>query len=191
MTDHDLQAVRTVLRQFQDGYERRDPAILQDFRKLFADDQALEVIGTGAITPGDEEWCLGSDAACTLVSSDWESWGAVALELADARIHILHDVAWVATTGTVTLDLEPEESHRDFLDMIRAEGEPNDPRSAHEKLLEILRAGSNTLFEAARGKHFVWPLRFTAVLLRSGSTWLFHQIHFSFATTRFPDVRNV
>ena len=51
-------------------------------------------------------------------------------------------------------------------------------------------------------KQYVWPLRFTSVLVRrhhagNGSAavnsdgWLFHQIQFSFATTRFPDVRNL
>jgi hypothetical protein len=191
MTDTDLQAVREVLEEFQDGYEHRDTAFLEDFRALFVSEESLEVIGTGAIAPGDEEWCLGPDAVCALIGNDWESWGNVVLDLADARINILHDVAWVAATGTVVIDLEPEQSYQEFLDTVQAEAQSAEPRTAREKLLEILRAGTNTLFEAERGKHFVWPLRFTAVLVRTGSEWLFHQVHFSFATTRFPDVRNI
>jgi hypothetical protein len=51
------------------------------------------------------------------------------------------------------------------------------------------------MFEAERGMIYTWPLRFTAVLLRrtveGEKRWLFHQVQFSFATTRYPDVRNV
>jgi hypothetical protein len=58
------------------------------------------------------------------------------------------------------------------------------------ELLEILRAAVNTLTEAERGSAYTWPLRFTAVLVRREERWLFHQVQFSFATTRFPDVRD-
>ena len=45
--------------------------------------------------------------------------------------------------------------------------------SAEEKLLDILRGGSNTLYELRRGEQFVRPLRFTAVLVRQADGWRF------------------
>jgi hypothetical protein len=59
MNASDIQAVRDTLQAFQDGYDRRDKTLLPDFRKLFVPEDELEVIGTGAIEPGDDEWCLG------------------------------------------------------------------------------------------------------------------------------------
>lgn len=201
MNASDIQAVRDVLKKFQDGYERRDPQAIEDFRSLFIPEDDLEMIGTGAIDPGDDEWCLGLDAACDLVINDWEGWGNLALDVADARIHVLGDVAWLATTGTVTMDLDPSETIRDYLSYMQeiAGDESVDPQA---RLMEVLRGATNTLYEAERGKQYVWPLRFTAVLVRrtnagDGSNasrndrWLFHQVQFSFATTRFPDVRNL
>ena len=199
MNAEEILAVRKTLQAFQDGYIRRDSALMDDFRKLFIPEDELEVIGTGAIEPGGDEWCLGPDAACRLVQSDWEGWGDVTLDVADARIHVLGDVAWLATTGTVAMDLDPTETYKDYLDYLKqvSDDESLEPRV---RLMEILRGGTNTLFEAERGKMYTWPIRFTAVLVRlpgensgpekGGPRWLFHQMQFSFPTTRFPDVRN-
>jgi hypothetical protein len=206
MNATEIQAVRDTLQQFQNGYDHRDTGTIESFRTLFIPEDELEVIGTGAIEPGDDEWCLGLDAASGLVVNDWEGWGDLVLDVADARIHVLGDVAWLATTGTVTMDLDTNETYRDYLSYIQemAADETLDPRA---RMIEILRGASNTLFEAERGKQYVWPVRFTAVLVRcknplagngnsapsetAATRWLFHQIQFSFATTRFPDVRNL
>jgi hypothetical protein len=190
MSRTDLQAVRETLQMFQDGYDRRDLTLLDEFRKLFFSTDELEVIGTGATVPGDEEWCLGPETASDLVRNDWEGWGDLRLDVVDARIHVLGDVAWLATGGTVTMTLETEETYLDYLGYIQKVAE-DDSSSPRARLLEILRGGTNTLFEVERGERYVWPIRFTAVLVRSGESWLFHQITFSFATNRFPDVRNV
>ena len=55
----------------------------------------------------------------------------------------------------------------------------------------ILRGGTNTVYELRRGEHFVWPLRFTAVVVRQADGWKFAQVNFSFPTVFFPDVRIV
>lgn len=189
MTGSDAQDVRDTLQKFQDGYDLRDVSLVSEFRKLFVPEDELEVIGTGGIIPGDDEWCLGPDAACKLVHSDWEGWGDLKLDVSDARVYTHGEVAWLATTGTVTMELDPTETYQDQLSYIQTltEDEDMEPRA---RLLEILRGGTNTLFEAERGKTYIWPIRFTAVLIHRDQNWLFHQITFSFATTRFPDVRN-
>jgi hypothetical protein len=130
MNEIDIQAVRETLQKFQDGYLRRDVSLIQDFRELFVPEDDLEVIGTGAIEPGDDEWCLGLDAACDLVQNDWEGWGDLTIDVADARIHVLGDVAWLATTGTVQMDLDPEDVYGDFLSYIQevAADEDENPR---------------------------------------------------------------
>lgn len=190
MTEQDIHAVREVLQKFQDGYDRRDAAVIDDFKSLFVPEMDLEVIGTGAVIPGDDEWCLGRDAVCQLLVNDWENWGDLRLDLPDARIHMLGDVAWLATTGTVNMELPQDDTYASYLESVRQalDDRESDPKV---RLLEILRGGTNTLFEAERGDEYTWPIRFTAVLVRRGGEWLIHQAQFSFATTRFPDVRNI
>jgi hypothetical protein len=47
----------------------------------------------------------------------------------------------------------------------------------------------NTIYELRRGEKFIWPLRFTAVVVQTPDGWKFSQMNFSFPTIYFPDVR--
>ncbi len=102
------------------------------------------------------------------------------------------EVGWLSTTAAVSMTIKAADSYRDYLKYVRnlldSEGDPS--RSEESKVYEILRSGSNTLAEMQRGEHFVWPLRFTALLVHEAGAWRFHQMQFSFATTRYPDVRS-
>jgi hypothetical protein len=183
-----LNEVRGVLRAFQEGYTRRDAAAVDAFMDLFVPDDDLEVIGTGGVRPGVDEWYLGRAGARELVASDWEGWGDLALDVDGAHIHALGDVAWLAASATVTMSFSAEESYRGYLERIKTVVEETD-WPPQEKLLYLLRGGSNTLYELNRGERFVWPLRFTAVLVRREGQWRFHQMEFSFPTAYYPDVR--
>src|SRR5512142_1389590 len=165
MNASDIQAVRDTLQRFQEGYEHRETSQLDNFRALFVPEDDLEIIGTGAIETGDDEWCLGLDAACDLIENDWEGWGDLALDVADARIHVQGDVAWLATTGMITMDLDPTQTIQDYLSYMQ-EVAGDESLAPQARLVEILRGGTSTLYEADRGKQYTWPLRFTAVLVQ-------------------------
>lgn len=184
---NDVEQVRLVLQQFQDGYTRRDARYLDEIMRLFADDD-LEVIGTNGTQPGAGEWYLDKIGARGLVQGDWEGWGDVRLDVAGAHIQVRGEVAWLATSATVSMTIGAEENYRSYLQRVKDLIDQNSP-SAEIKLLDILRGGSNTLYELRRGEEFVWPLRFTAVLVRQAAGWRFQQMQFSFPTTRFPDER--
>jgi ketosteroid isomerase-like protein len=184
----EIAQVRQTLQRFQDGYTRRDSSYLDEFMRLFVDSDELEVIGTNGVKPGLEEWLLGMEGVRDLIQSDWQFWGDVQLDVDGARIHVRRDVAWLATSGTVTTTLPADEGYQDFLEhakgIIDREG-----MSPEEKLLYILRGGTNTVYELHRGEEFVWALRFTAVLVKQGGGWKFHQAQYSFPTIYLPDVR--
>lgn len=183
----DAAAVRAVLQAFQDGYTHRDLEQVDTVMSLFVADEALEVIGTGAESRGDEEWCLGTAATRGLIESDWRHWGDLRLDVAGAHIHLAGDVAWLATQATVTEQIEPSANFDEYVGFAREilEGDS----TPEMKLLELVRTGTHALFESAQGDAYIWPLRFTAVLVRTGGSWRFHQMQFSYPTTRFPDVR--
>jgi hypothetical protein len=96
----------------------------------------------------------------------------------------------LAAPGTVSMTIRAEENFQGYLHLIKDVIDQTGP-AAEEKLLDILRGGSNTLYELRRGEQFVWPFRFTAVLVRQADGWRFQQMQFSFPTTRFPDERIV
>jgi hypothetical protein len=187
---NDIEQVRRVLQQFQDGYTRRDVTHVDEFMQLFADDTGLEVIGTNGVQPGVDEWYVDKAGARGLVKGDWEGWGDLRLDVAGAQIQARGEVAWLATPATVSMIIREDENIQSYLQSIKDVIDQAGP-SAEEKLLDILRGGSNTLYEFRRGEQFVWPLRFTAVLVRQAGDWRFQQMQFSFPTTRFPDERIV
>ena len=100
----------------------------------------------------------------------------------------------MTASGTVTQTIRAAENYESYVQHLKTVIDQAG-LSAEEKLLDILREGSNTLYELRRGEQFVWPLRFTAVLVRQGDApngvWLFQQMQFSFPTTRLPDERIV
>ena len=186
----DQTAVMDVLRRFQAFYDARDVSQLDACMELFAaDEDGLELIGTNASEPGLDEWCLGRAGVREILEGDWLYWGQFAMDLERARVTVCGDAAWVSAPAVVTKILEPRQGYENFVGYMRWVLDEQPEWSAEEKVLDILRGGTNTVFELQKGERFVWPARLTAVLLRQAQGWRFQHMQFSFPTTRFPDVR--
>lgn len=177
--------IRSLLQSFQDGYTGRDTSQVDSFMELFSDE--AEVIGTNGIKPGMDEWYMDRASARELVEGDWRGWGDLRLDLDSMSIHSRGDVGWIAATATVT-QMIGAENYASYLEFVRKLLDDSN-LSAEQKLLYILRGGTNTVYELRRGEKFVWALRFTAVVLREADGWKFAQMNFSFPTIYFPDVR--
>jgi ketosteroid isomerase-like protein len=183
MTSHD--EIRQLLQKFQEGYVHREVTKVDSFMELFTSD--TEVIGTNGIRPGMDEWYIDRASARELVEGDWKGWGDLRLDLDTMSIHSRGDVGWIAASATVT-QIIGSENYESYLEYVRNYIDRED-LSAEQKLLNILRGGTNTIFELRRGEKFVWALRFTAVVVREADGWKFAQMNFSFPTIYFPDVR--
>lgn len=179
------QEILSLLQTFQEGYTRRDLSILDSFMELFTPN--AEVIGTNGIRPGEGEWYPDRISAKALVQGDWESWGDLQLEMVSASIHAQGNVGWLTAPATV-IQIIGNENYEVFLKFIR-EFLDSSTLPAEEKLHYILRGGTNTVYELRRGEKFVWALRLTAVVVKEENQWKFAQMHFSFPTIYFPDVR--
>ena len=177
--------VASLMQAFQHGYDQRDLTQVDAFMQLFTTD--AEVIGTNGQRPGVDEWYRDRTSARELVHGDWEGWGDLRLDLDSMSIHERGDVGWVAASATVTKVIG-DENYASYLEYVKNYIARED-LTAEQKLLNILRGGTNTVFELRRGKTFVWVLRFTAVAVREEEGWKFAQMNFSFPTIYFPDVR--
>ena len=177
--------IRSLLQSFQDGYTHRDTSQVDPFMELFTAD--AEVIGTNGLKPGEGEWYMDRASARELVEGDWQGWGDVRLDLDSVSIHSRGDVGWLAASATVT-QMIGVENYASYLEFVKKFLDDS-KLSAEQKLLYILRGGTNTLYELRRGEKFVWALRFTTVVVREPSGWKFAQMNFSFPTIYFPDVR--
>ena len=179
------QEIRSLLQKFQDGYTLRDTTQLDAFMHLFTPE--AEVIGTNGVKPGVAEWYTSRDSARQLVEGDWDFWGDLRLNVDSASIQVHGEVGWIAASATVSKTIGAE-NYATFLEFIK-EFIDTSNLPAEEKLQFILRGGANTIYELNRGEKFVWALRFTAVVVRQADDWKFTQVHFSFPTIYFPDVR--
>jgi ketosteroid isomerase-like protein len=177
--------IRSLLQSFQDGYTRRDVSQVDSFMELFTAD--AEVIGTNGVKPGEGEWYVDRASARELVDGDWQGWGDMRLDLDSMSIHSRGDVGWIAASATVTQTIGAE-NYASYLEFVKKFLDDSN-LSAEQKLLYILRGGTNTVFELRRGEKFIWVLRFTAVVVHEPEGWKFAQMNFSFPTVYFPDVR--
>jgi len=185
-----IDQVRALLQKLQDGYIKRDPAELDAVMELFVASDDLEVIGTNTAAPGQGEWCRGPEATRELIKGDWSErgWGDVVFDVQGAHITVHGDVAWLATTAQVTMSLPEAFCYGYYLESVKGMLDKEDA-DAQSKMLDIVRLGSDLLFELQQGETFIWPIRFTAVAVKDKGRWLFYQMQFSYPTTRLPDVR--
>jgi len=183
-----FEEVRAALERFQQGYTQRKIEDLDAFMELFAPEADVELIGTGGIDPGGEEWCLNRKSIRQLVEDDWNYWGDVRLNIDQARIRLEGSAAWLSCPGTVTRSVNPVQTYQNFLDSIPALTGDKES-SAQQKVFLLTQIASSVLYQAQLGPLYIWPFRFTAVLVRRAKQWRFHQVQFSFPTTHFPDVR--
>ena len=177
--------IHALLQSFQNGYTHRDLSQLDAFMDLFTPE--CEIIGTNGIKPGLDEWYTSREAARALIKGDWETWGDLCLDVESASIH-----APVKSAGSLPPPPSPRSSGRKTTPRFWASSRSSskNPRCRPEqKLHYILRGGMSTVYELHRGEKFIWPLRFTAVVVRRDDGWKFAQVNFSFPTTHFPDVR--
>jgi len=104
-----------------------------------------EVIGTNGIKPGVDEWYMDRASAREIVVGDWETWGDLRLDLDSTSIHSRGDVGWVAAPATVTKTIGAE-NYESYLEFVKKYID-NPDLSAEQKLLHILRGGTNTVYE--------------------------------------------
>lgn len=179
MTDP-IAEVRRVLQLFQDGYLARDVTQLDDFMGLFVPGDDIELIGIGASARNQNEWFQGPQRIREIVESDWRYWGDVRLDVADAKITVLGDAAWLSTTGAIlqTDHIRSDEVTGFFVTSMK-ELLDRETLSPGSKLMEATHYGLRRLRERAIPAGYRWPFVFTAVLMRLDETWRFHTIHWA------------
>jgi hypothetical protein len=176
--ERSIEEVLAVLQQFQDGYTARDVTQLDEFMRLFAPDEEIELIGIGAAKRAANEWFVGQAAIRDIVEGDWTYWGDVTLDVAGAKITINGDVAWLTTTGALTQTQAFDKALPQYLQQMKAllENAEFDPDT---QLMEATHFGLRRLRERSKGLGYAWPFTFVAVLVNTDDRWRFHTIHWS------------
>lgn len=136
------------------------------------------MIGIGASKRAETEWFEGLERVRHIIEGDWKYWGDVKFDVAGAKITVKNDAAWLSTTGTVTQTKAFDTAIQFHLDDMKAIFDKSE-LSADEKLIEATHYGMRRLRERSKGIGHSWPFTFTAVLIKEGSDWHFHTIHWA------------
>ena len=96
-TPADRAGVLTALREFQQGYVKRDPKELDTLMNhLFLKDDDVLLQGTDS-----GEWVRGYSAVGEFIRSDWTGWGDFRFDVDDSIVWCTGDVAWIASVGSL------------------------------------------------------------------------------------------
>lgn len=177
--------VRKVLQKFQKGYTERNIKVLDNFMEdIFIKDDNSIITGTGY-----REWTFGFEQAKILIRNDWEHWGDICFDFKDVNINIHGEVCWITTVAICEIKRDIEKHNLELLGWIKdlidekeaiyQQQNPKD-RSTKDKLFDILYTSAMYLRDSNEGTKFIYPLRFSAVLLKQNCQWKFHSMHFSF-----------
>lgn len=170
--------VRETLQSFQDGYIARDLSRLDEFMGLFEQGSETELIGIGASVRGGNEWFQGSKQIREIISSDWQYWGDVKIDVKGAKISILDQVAWLSTSGELVQTDTFDQALVFYLEQMKELLEKEN-LDLDERLVEATHFGMRRLRERQKGKGYGWPFVLSAVLVKRDAAWRFHTIHWS------------
>ncbi len=170
-----IKEIQLVLEQFNEAYTKQDNSKIDDFMKKFftTSDESL-IIGTAY-----KEWMHGSKGAKEIFLSDWKSPGIWSYDYKDAKITVKDTVAWISMTGKLTMELPSAAVYQGMLAQIKNILDDQD-KNPDDMMWEIISSATFYLNHSKKGDKYIFPFRFTAVLVSESNSWFFHQMHFSF-----------
>lgn len=181
-----IEEIREVLRQFQDGYTKRDIENVDDFvKRLFIASDDTVILGTGT-----GELSLGIEQVKTLLKSDWEYWGDVNIDLKSLRVDNKDEAAWFAVSGTVKYTFkDTEERYDSYVDFIKRKA--FEAGLTPKQKITFINWVLALTYHQRQGKEreYLWPLRLSGVLLKDEGKWKFSHMQFSIPRADFPDER--
>lgn len=179
-----INEVKEVLENFQKLYTEKDMSLMENFvNEAFSLKHGLTVLGSGI-----NQWCFNTDDIKALIESQWADennyWREIDFKFEKARIFADRNVAWVVSIGNIRNTLSEDEQIEQTINKVKDILEREE--KSKENALDAVRKIAGTLKEIDKGENYVWPFRFTCVLIRENDTWKFHQMQFSLDSESWP-----
>lgn len=169
--------VKSVLDRFQELYRMKDIDGLGGYiNNTFSSNDGLVVLGSGM-----NQWCFNYDDIKALIESQWDDknlyWNDINFNFREAKIFADENTAWVVSIGNLqnilSEDKQIEETISNLRDILKPE------KKSKENTLDAVRKIAIVLNDIDKGENYVWPFRFTCVLIKEKNAWKFHQMQFS------------
>ena len=182
-----MREIRNMLIKFQEGYDQKNPRNAPRFiSELFADRQDLLALGVGSA-----EMCLGRAEVTQLIQDDWDGgWGDFQLDIDGAEIEMDGDAAWFSADSTVKHVFEdsPERNER-YVSFIKDIADKQGAAPKQQLAFMNWVLGLTYHSRAPGMREYLWPHKFSGMMIREKGAWKFVSICFSAAKPYFPDER--
>ncbi|MBD3190319.1 MAG: hypothetical protein GF308_06730 [Candidatus Heimdallarchaeota archaeon] len=181
-----IKEIKLVLEKVNEAYIENEPSEIYSFmRKFFTEEEDSLIIGSTF-----KEWKRGRDEARKIILDHWKDKGNWSFNHEDAQINVHGEIAWVSMTGDFRVQISSV-FLEDMLSLQIKSAIDDKKLSSEEKMWKIIQNASFYLRENKKGDEYFYPFRFTGVLIKKNSKWLFHQMHFSVPNLSgtFPAVR--
>lgn len=180
-----IKEVKKVLEDFQELYKNKDISKVDNYvDEEFSSREGLAVIGSSR-----GQWCFNTEDIKTLIKSHLANennyWKDVNFKFEEAKIFADENVAWVVSLGVIRNTITEYEYIQNTIEKVKELLDRED-----RSKVDALKAASqmtNTLRQIEKGENYIWPVRFTCVLIKENQTWKFHQMQFSFDSESWPD----
>lgn len=180
-----IEEVKKVLEDFQELYKNKDISKVDNYvDEGFSSREGLAVLGSSM-----GQWCFNTEDIKTLIKSHLDNennyWKDVNFKFQEAKVFADENVAWVVSIGVIRNTITEDEYIENTIKKVKELLDREDRGK-----VDALKAASQmakTLRQIEKGENYIWPVRFTCVLIKENETWKFHQMQFSFDSESWPD----
>ena len=154
---------------------------------MFSKRDGLVVIGSGM-----NQWAYNIEDTKKIIEKHWSKennyFNEMDFEFEESKIFANENVAWVVTIGNIKNMISENEQIEKTITKIK--GVLNKEEKSQENVLIAARTIADTLRDIDKGENYIWPFRFTGVLIKEDNIWRFHQMQFSLDSVSFWQYRN-
>jgi hypothetical protein len=166
--------IKVVLREFQEGYSKRDTSLVN----RFVDDlcsKDIQILGTG-----ENEFLHGMTADRNLFAGDWAHWFGLQLDTTSIVITSTGNTALFMVQGTAAMSFPNKDIAYDFA-LGRLQQLVNEEKTSRGKLLAYSGEASDLIRQIeSGGLEIKYLIRLTGALVKQNNKWLFTQLNYSF-----------
>lgn len=179
-----INEVKVVLGGFQELYKEKGIEKVDDYvNEVFWSKDGLAVFGSSM-----DQWCFNTSDIKILIkthlAAESNYWKEVNFKFEEAKIFANEDTAWVVSIGIIKNTISEDKHLEDTIEKVKEIlGGENKCRT---DALKAVSKMANTLRQTEQGQNYVWPFRFTCVLIKEKDNWKFHQMQFSFDSETWP-----
>lgn len=182
--NNSINEVMELLTSFQKLYQCKDISNIDNYvDEAFSSSEGLAILGSSM-----GQWCFNTDAVKTLIRSHLTNenncWKDVNFKFEEAKIYANENIAWVVSIGVIKNTRKEDEYIEATIKKVKEIlGTENRNKLA---ALYASKEMINTLRQVDKGENYIWPFRFTCVLIKENDIWKFHQMQYSFDSESWP-----